>query len=138
MTLASSSAPGTSLGSSGSVGKFLFCTGRIVTSLLPNLVPPRRIDDYVVIHFLHQNCTLWARLYQHVFCKEALLFSTSSRYRSLGLSGSDCKYCVYPNRVPLLLATTVVIHEKNWKCHDPLAQGFSVAPKDYFHRPNFL
>ena len=77
--LVSSSASGTSLGSSGSPGKFLFCMGRIVTTALPNLVPPRHIDDCCEIHFLHwefcdpqlsshQNCPLWARLFQHVFC----------------------------------------------------------------------
>ena len=36
---------GTSLGSSGSPGKFLFYTGMIVSTVLPNLVPPRHIDD---------------------------------------------------------------------------------------------
>ena len=51
--LVSSSAPGTSLGSSGSPGKFLFYTGMIVSIELPNLVPQQRIDDYYVIHFLH-------------------------------------------------------------------------------------
>ena len=45
--------PGTSLGSLGSPKKFLFCTGKIVTTELPNLVPQERIDDYHVIHFLH-------------------------------------------------------------------------------------
>ena len=85
-----------SLGYSGSPGKFLFHTGRIATTALPNLVPPRHIDDCYAIHFLHwafcdllllshQNFPLWARLYQHVFCKKPSLFSSSSRYRSLGL-----------------------------------------------------
>ena len=43
--LISSSASRTSLGSSGSPEKFLFYMGRIVTTELPNLVPPRHIDD---------------------------------------------------------------------------------------------
>ena len=43
----------TSLSSSGSPGKFLFYIGRVVTTELPNLVPPRRIDDCYAIHFLH-------------------------------------------------------------------------------------
>ena len=51
--LVSSSAPGASLGSSGSPEKSLFCTGRIVTTELPNLAPQQRIDDFYVIHFLH-------------------------------------------------------------------------------------
>ena len=33
--------------------KFLFYTGRIVTTELPNLVPQRFIDDFVEIHILH-------------------------------------------------------------------------------------
>ena len=49
----SSSAPGTSSGSSGSPGKFLFYMGRIVTTAFPNRVPPRHIDDCSAIHFLH-------------------------------------------------------------------------------------
>ena len=104
---------------------------------------------YCVIHFLHwelcdpqllnhQNFLFWARLYQHVFCKKPLFCSSSSRYRSLGLSGSECRHCAYPSQVPLLLATPMVIHEKNWKCLDPWAPGFPVTLKDYFHRTNFL
>ena len=46
--LVSSSAPGTSLGSSKSPEKSLFCTGRIVTTVLLSLVPPGS-----AIHFLH-------------------------------------------------------------------------------------
>ena len=103
---ASSSAPRTSsLGSSGSPGKFLFCTSRIVTTVLPNLLPQRRIDDWCVIHFLHwEFCD--PQLFEspkvsasgptvpaHLL-REALLFSSSSRYRSLGLSGSECRYTV--------------------------------------------
>ena len=88
--------------------------------------------------FNHQNVPLWARLHQYVFGKKPLLFSSSSRYRIFSLSGSECKNCVYPSPVPLLLATPLVTHEKNWKCLDIQAQGFSVALKDQFHRPNFL
>ena len=40
----------TSLGSSGSPDKFLIYMGRIVTTALPNLVPPRHIDDCYAIH----------------------------------------------------------------------------------------
>ena len=48
----SSSAPGTTLSSSGSPGMNLFCTGRTVTTGLPNLVPQQRIDDCFEIHIL--------------------------------------------------------------------------------------
>ena len=47
--LVSSSAPGTSLGSSGSPGMFSLYMVRIVTTALPNLVPPRHIDDCYAI-----------------------------------------------------------------------------------------
>ena len=147
--LVSSSAPGTSLGSSGSPEKFLFCTGRIVATVLPNLVPPRHIDDCFAIHFLHwefcdppwsshQNVPLWARLYQYVFCKTPLLFSSSGRYHNLGPSESACFHCAYPNLVPLLLATPWVFHEMTWKCLNFLALGSSKALLKYFHRPNSL
>ena len=43
-----------------------------------------------------------------------------------------------PNPVPPLLATPLVIHEKNWTCLDVHAQGFTVARKDYVHQANFL
>ena len=46
-------APGTSLGSSGSPGKFLFCTGRTGSIGLPSPVAPQHIDDCSAIHFLH-------------------------------------------------------------------------------------
>ena len=93
--LVSLSAPGTSFGSCGFAEKFLFSMGRLVATALPNLVPPRHIDDCYAIHFLHrdfcdlwlsshQKFPLWARLYQHVFCK----FSSSSRHRNLGPSES--------------------------------------------------
>ena len=39
---------------------------------------------------------------------------------------------------PLLLATLLVIHEKNWQCLDPQAQGSLVTLLDHFHRPNSL
>ena len=51
--LVSSSAPGTSWGSSVSSGKFWFCTGGTVTTVLPSLVAPRQIDDCSAIHLLH-------------------------------------------------------------------------------------
>ena len=75
----------------------------------------------------HQNFPLWARLHQHVFCKMPSLFSSSSRYRNLDPSESACRHNAYPNTVPLLLAAPWVIHEKNWKCLDIHAQGFSLA-----------
>ena len=123
--------------------------GRIVTTALRCLVPPQRTDDCVESHILqweygdpllssHQNVPLWERLYQHVFCKKLSLFLSSSRFRNWGPSESACRHCAYPSPVPLLLATPLVIHEKNWKCLDPQAQGFPVALKEYFRRPNSL
>ena len=99
-----------------------------------------------MIHFLHWECCdlqlsshrnfpLWARLYQHVFCKKPSLFSSFN----LGPSESACRHHAYhPNPVPLLLAAPLVIHEKNWKCLDIQAQGWHVVLLKYFHRPNFL
>ena len=55
MTIGSSSASGTSLGSSGSPEKFLFYKGRIATTELPNLLPSRHIDDWYATHFLHRE-----------------------------------------------------------------------------------
>ena len=147
--MASSSAPGTSLDSSGSPEKFFFYMGRIVTTALPSPAPRLHTDDCFEIHNLHwelcdllysiqQNVPLWTRLYHHVFCKKPLLFSSSSRDHNLGPSESAYLHCAHPNLVSLLLAAPLVIHEKNWKCLDPLAQGFPVALKDYFHRPNSL
>ena len=123
--------------------------GRVVTTLLPNPLPPRHVDDCYAIHFFHwafcnlqlsshHHFSFWARLYQHVFCKKPLLFLSSSRNRNLGPSGSACGHYAYANPVPLLLATSLVVHEKYWKCLDPEAQGFPVALKDGFHRPNVL
>ena len=63
------------------------------------------------------------------------LFSSSSRYRNWGPSESACGHCACPNPVPLLLATPLVIHEKNSKCLDVQAPGFPVAPKNHFHWP---
>ena len=105
--LVSSSAPGTSSGSSGSPKKFSFCTGMIVSTVLPSLVPRLHIDDCFAIHFLHwefcdpelsshQHFPLLARLYQYVFCKKLSLFSSSSRYRNVGPSESACRHYAYP------------------------------------------
>ena len=146
---ASYSAPRTVASSFMFPEKFSFCTDTTGSIGWPSPAPRLHIDDYCVIHFLHwelcdpqllnhQNFLFWARLYQHVFCKKPLFCSSSSRYRSLGLSGSECRHCAYPSQVPLLLATPMVIHEKNWKCLDPWAPGFPVTLKDYFHRTNFL
>ena len=41
------------IGSSGFPVKFLFYMGRIVSIVLPGLVPPQRIDDCFEIHILH-------------------------------------------------------------------------------------
>ena len=49
------------------------------------------------------------------------------RCRSLGPSESAYIHCAYPNPVPLLLAAPLEVHEKNWKCLDVHATGFSVT-----------
>ena len=63
-------------------------------------------------------------------------FGSASRYRNFGPSEGACRHCACPKPVPLLLATPLVVHEKNWKCLDIQAHGFTVAPKDHVHRPN--
>ena len=62
---------------------------------------------------------------------------TSTSSARCPCSGRECKRCAYPSPVPLLLATPLVIHEKNWKCLDPQAQGFPVAPKGQFLSTKF-
>ena len=126
--MVSSSAPGTSLGSSGSPGKFLFYIGRIVTTVLPSLVPPRHIDDCGVTHILHEELcdpklssrpkfsalgtTVPARLLQEALV--IFVFKQTSLFGSFEVRVDNA----YPNQVPLLLATPLVIHEKNWQCLD--------------------
>ena len=56
----------------------------------------------------------------------------------MGPSESAGRHYAYPNPVPLLLATPLATHEKNWKCLDIQAQGYPVALTDYVHRPNSL
>ena len=127
---------------------FVFYMRSIVSTELPNLVPPQRIDDCYAIHFIHwellwsaviksQNVPLWARLYQYVFCKRTLLFSSSRTYRNVDPSESAFRYCAYPSSVPLLLALPLVNHEKKWKCPEPQAQGYLVALRGYFHQQHF-
>ena len=86
----------------------------------------------------HQNFPLWTRLYQHVFCRKPSLFSSLSRYRNVGPSECACRHYAYSNQVPLLLATPLLNHDKNWKCFGIHAQGFPMALKDYVHRLNSL
>ena len=119
-------------------GKYWFYMGMIVSTVLPSLVPLRQIDDCFAIRFLrlefcdprqssHQNVPLWARLYQYIFCKKPSLFLSSSRYRNLGPSESPCRHCAYPEPIPFLVATPLVIHEKNLEVLWSLGAG-----------PNFL
>ena len=85
-----------------------------------------------------KNIPLWARLYQYVFCKKPLLFSSSSRDHKLGASESAYSHCAYPNPIPLLLGAPWEVHEMTWKCLDFLALGFPKALLKYFHQPNSL
>ena len=83
----------------------------------------------------HQKCPLWARLHPTSSARRPHYFRLQADIAIGVLSESACRHCAYPGRVPLLLATPLVIHEKNWKCLDPQAQVFPMAPKEYFHRP---
>ena len=96
--LVSLSAPGTSLSSSGSHAKILFCTGRTVTTGLLRLAPLRHIGDCSGTHFLHlERCdplvsshqkfsalgmTASARLLQEVLV--SFVFKQISQFGSFG------------------------------------------------------
>ena len=143
--LASSSTQGTSSGSYGSPEKFLFCTGRNCNHRVakPCTTTAYRwlfLDSLFSLRTLwsNQNVPLWARLYQHVFCKKPFLFSSSSRNHNVGPSECGYIHCAYPNPVPLLLVAPLEVHEMLWKCLDFLALGFSKALLKYFHQPNSL
>ena len=124
-----------------------FCTGKIVTTDLKNLVPQQRIHDYYVIHFLHwelcdpklsnhQNFPLQVWLHRCVICKKPSLPSTSNRYRNLSPWESACLHCAHPNPVPLLLA----IHWKfmMWLGSVSISKlRVSVTLQEHFHRPHF-
>ena len=124
--------------SSGSPGKFLFCTCRVVSTVLPNLVPQRRIDDCCVTHFLlwelcdpqllyHQHFPVWVRQYQHVFCTRTLLFSSSSRYRNSDPSASACGHYAYspPRRH---IDDCSAIHSLYWEFCDLLLSSHQNVP----------
>ena len=131
--LASLSAPGNSVGSSGFPEKFLLDKGKIVSIGWPNLVPQQRIDDYVMIHILHwglcdpllsnhqsfatPDTTVPVRLVQEALV--IFVLKQVSQFRSFG------KWV----KMLCLLGTTFapkVIHEKNWKHLDVL---------EHFHQP---
>ena len=65
-------------------------------------------------------------------------FWSSSRCHNWGPSESACRHSAYPNPVPLLLATPLVIHEKSlgnvWA---PLHASLPEALLKYFHQPQF-
>ena len=70
-------------------------------------------ENFVICSYqVTKNVPLWARLYQHVFCKKPSYFLSSSRYRNLGPSESACRHYAYPNPVPLLLATPL---DNSWE-----------------------
>ena len=147
--LVSSSAPRTSSSSSGSLGKILICTGMIVSTVLPSLVPPRHIDDCSAIHFLyrelcdlqysnHPNVPLLARLYQHVFCKKPFYFLLQADITIWVLR----KVRIHTVRTRTRFHYCSRFHWKfmrfHWKCLDFLALGFPKALLKYFHQPNSL
>ena len=123
--------------------------GRIVTTELPNLVPPRHIDDCYAIHFLHwelcdlrlsshQNFPLWARCTSTSSARSPRYFRLQADIASGVLRKVRVDTMLTGTRFHFCSRLHFVIHEKNWKYLDPYAQGFPVALKDYFHRPNFL
>ena len=146
--LNSSSTPGTWSSSCGFPEKLLFYVGMIVSTvvksctttayrwLFPDSHPPLRIFCDLQLSD-HQHFPLWAQLYQQVFCKKPLLISSSSRYHIFCLSGREHKCCAYPSPIPLLLAPPLVIHEKNWKCLDVHATGFSMTLEKLLSSFNF-
>ena len=115
----SSLAPETSLGSSGSPKKFLFCTDRIVSTVLPNLVPRvigSRFSSFTKIFVIccYQSPKKFCPKYG---CASA--FSAGSPCY-LGLHADvavsvfrevSLKYCAYP--IPLFSAALKLTHEKN-------------------------
>ena len=114
--LVSSLAPRTSFGSSGPPGKFLFHRGMIVSIELPNLVPPRRIDETFLIRSCqvtrnfrsgHKCTSTSSARSPHYFCLQADI--------AIGSFGK-CAYtlCVPEPGSTYALATPLVIHEKNW------------------------
>ena len=75
--------------------------------------------------FFTKNFVICSNLFRSG--QEALVILSSSRNRNLGPWGSACRHCAYRNQVPLLLATPLVIHEKNWKCLHSSALNLSKA-----------
>ena len=125
------------------------------------------LHGYVWIHWVAKSCTkiasrwlcrdslsslrlVWSAVIKSPKCsalgttvpvrllEEALVLLSSSKCHNFGLSGSEKRYCAYPNPVPLLLAAPQEVHEMTWKCLDFLALGFTKALLKYFHRPNSL
>ena len=136
-----------SLGSSGSPDKVCVSNGMSVSTALPTLVPPRHIDDCSRFTLFTENFVICCYQVTKIFLLWHDCTSTSSARRPryfclqadvtiLGPSESACRHCAHPKPIPLLLATPLIIHEKNWKSLDIHDQGFRVALKDSVHRPN--
>ena len=83
--LISLSAPETPLGSYWFREKFLFCTGRTVTTVLPSLVPPRHTGDFSAIHFLHSEL-LWLAVIKSpkISALGMVVFKHTSQFWSFG------------------------------------------------------
>ena len=96
----SSSASRTFASSSVFPEKFVFYMGMIVSTVLPSLVPQKRIDDCFEIHLprrglcdpqlsSHRTSLHEVELRQCVFCTEPMRFWFSSRYGNFGPSGRE-------------------------------------------------
>ena len=144
--LVSSSAPRTSLGSSGSPEKFLFHMARIVTTALPNLVPPRHIDDCYAIHLLHRES--WSAAIKSPkfsalgttvpvrLLHEALVIFVLEQISQFGSFGK----CVYTLCLPEPSSTFARDSCGNsWEELEVSrypGSGLPVDLKDYVHQPN--
>ena len=108
MTFGSSSVPATSLGSSGSPEKFLFYMVGLYPlccQVLYHHGTSMMVTRFTFLHWEfcdlrisnHQNSPLWARLYQHVFCKKPSLFCVFKQTSQFGSFGK----CVWTLCLPV-------------------------------------
>ena len=76
--------------------------------------------------------TVPARLLQEALV--IFVFKQISQFGSFG----KCVNCACPSPVPLLLATPLVTHEKNWKCLDVQASVFCRGTKGLLSSTKFF
>ena len=91
------------------------------------------IHSFQITRFSALGRTVPARILQEALV--IFVFKQISQFWSFGKCVQT--HCAYPNPVPLLLATPLVIHEKNWKCLDVHATGFHVALQELLSSTKF-